>query len=95
MKNDSDLRESVTPPAPPERSDEKHAKTRRTFLGDAHRKALYVAPLVFTLAASPEQAWASGAPPSGTCVPSGMPCATDEECCSGNCVANGMMCQML
>lgn len=65
------------------------ASTRRELIGDLARKALYVTPIVMILTASQARAHLSF-----SCTRSGIACLTDEECCSGNCVADGMMCAM-
>ena len=64
---------------------------RRTFLREVGKKAVWVTPVVLTLMASPEQAWAS-APASGTCVPSGGECGSNDDCCSNSCNVGMMTC---
>ena len=59
--------------------------TRRKFI----KKAKYVAPAIWVLAAAPEIAWAS-APASGTCLVSGTVCGNNSDCCSGSCINPGM-----
>ena len=59
--------------------------TRRDFV----KKAKYVVPAIWVLAAAPEQAFAS-APASGTCLVSGTPCNNDSDCCSNDCINPGM-----
>ena len=61
--------------------------TRRKFI----KKARYVVPAMWVLAAAPEQAFAS-APASGTCLVSGQACVQDGDCCSLDCNP-GMMCE--
>lgn len=63
------------------------ATTRRQFV----KKAKYVVPALWVLAAAPEQAWAS-APASGTCVVSGGTCTFDGDCCSLDCDTAAMIC---
>lgn len=59
--------------------------TRRKFI----KKAKYVVPAIWVLAAAPEQAFAS-APASGTCLVSGTVCGNNDDCCTGFCFNPGM-----
>ena len=61
-------------------------RTRRRFLGSVGKKAVFIAPIVWTLTA--RQARAAGSNPSSpSCVANGGVCADDSDCCSGNCPA--------
>lgn len=72
------------------KSDTKPESTRRQFV----KKLKWVAPAIWTLAATPKQALAGSAPASGTCAVSGQECDIDDDCCTFNCVSEGgmMMC---
>ena len=50
--------------------------TRRTFLGDIGKKAMYITPVLLTLTASPAMA-----SPADSCARTGSPCLLDSECC--------------
>lgn len=82
---------SVETPTDPPQSAERRAATRRAFLGSVARKATFVVPVVMTLKA--QTAFAAGSRTT-SCIASGVICTTDDECCSGNCVAAGMFCAM-
>ena len=60
--------------------------TRRTFLSNVGRKAIYITPVLWTLTA--QQALAVGSNPSAnpSCIPNGELCDDDADCCSNNCV---------
>ncbi len=64
---------------------ERSGNTRRSFLKDVGKKAIYVTPVVMTLSA--ERAQASATQPS--CGFAGSPCTTDDDCC-GCCDDGGM-----
>ena len=53
--------------------------SRRTFLRGAARKAVYMTPVVLTLAAS--QAKAASLEFDSTCGDGGSPCTVDGDCC--------------
>ena len=59
------------------RADPAPATTRRRFVQDVGKKALYITPVVMTLTA----AEALGAPGSGNCYQLGSPCTADSDCC--------------
>ena len=62
------------------------SRTRRAFLDDVTRKALYLAPIVMTLTASQAQALHSI-----PCYPLASPCITaHDNCCAPNICANFM-----
>ena len=67
---------------------ERSGSTRRSFLKDVGKKAVYVTPVVMTLSA--ERAQASATQPS--CGIEGSPCTTEDDCCVG-CCSNGMICR--
>ncbi len=72
-------------------SDESDRDSRRAWLKQIGRKALYVMPAVLVLAAAPLNAWAS-APASGVCTVSGGACASNDQCCSLSCNPGMMTC---
>lgn len=61
----------------PGRADPVPATTRRRFVQDVGKKALYITPVVLTLTA----AEALGAPGSGNCYQLGSPCTAASDCC--------------
>jgi hypothetical protein len=82
-------RDNAPLPASSQPEDAERATTRRTFLRDVGKRAVYVAPVIVALTASQAQAAAS---PS--CLPSGTYCELDSDCCSGNCSGGSMQCAM-
>ena len=58
--------------------------TRRSFLKNVGKKALYVTPVVMTLTA--QEACAAASPSFVSCGPAGDPCVVDTDCCSNNCM---------
>lgn len=66
------------PDSPPPR------RTRREALLAAGKRAAYAAPLVISLSLATRRAAASDGT-GASCVPSGDPCTTHEECCSNLC----------
>ena len=58
---------------------ERSGSTRRLFLKDVGKKALYVTPVIVTLSA--QRAQASATQPSLACGVVGSPCTTDDDCC--------------
>jgi hypothetical protein len=69
--------------------------TRRTFLSSVGKKALYLTPVMMTLAASP--AFASGIPSgqASGCVAIGDPCSADGDCCTLHCMSGAAVCECL
>lgn len=67
-------------PAGPRPTQPDTALNRRSLLSGAARKALWVTPVVMTLAGT-SRAQAS----SPACIPSGGLCADDADCCSAIC----------
>ena len=65
------------------------AKTRRTFLAHAGKRAAFVAPAVWMLGAQQALAQAS----TGSCSGYAAPCAVDDDCCSLNCHGPTMTCK--
>lgn len=63
--------------------------TRRSFLRGVGKKALYVAPVVMTLAA--QQAYAASGEFDSTCGDFQSPCTVDADCCENNCIGEPMM----
>ena len=62
---------------PSGRADPAPATTRRRFVQDVGKKALYITPVVLTLTA----AEALGAPGSGNCYQLGSACTAASDCC--------------
>lgn len=81
--------DNAPPPASSQPVDAEPSTTRRTFLRDVGKRAIYVAPVIVALTASQAQA---GASPS--CVPSGEYCEQDSDCCSDRCSGASMICAM-
>jgi len=90
MKNEQGVPDKGVPRPALKRVNAKGGTTRRTFLGNVGKKALYVTPVVLTLSASEARA-ASPSP----CLPIGSPCAVNEDCCSTICHPAQQICQCL
>ncbi len=68
--------ESTGSVEPSGRADPAPATTRRGFVHEVGKKALYITPVMLTLTAS--QAMAIGSP---SCKPVGSPCTVPGDCC--------------
>ena len=55
--------------------------SRREFLADVGRKAIYVTPVLLTLSAG----HATASPHAASCKPLAGSCTTNNDCCSNNC----------
>ena len=74
--------------------EESAATTRRTFMRGAAKRALYVTPVIMTVAASQARAGSAGDYDSA-CQDLGSPCTTDADCCPGlglMCIGGEMFC---
>lgn len=80
MTRGSHMTESSEPSDNVHPDEASSSTTRRAFLRDVAKKAVYVTPVVMTLTASEARAAAS---PS--CLGGGAPCTIGSECCSNVC----------
>ena len=85
MKRDSNQQNARSVAGDRTGQSERPPSTRRAFLGDVGRKALFVTPVVLTLTAAQAHAAISG-----SCTPSGADCTIDAECCTLDCSGGGM-----
>jgi hypothetical protein len=84
--------QNINADAPPESMNEQRpsATSRREMLRMGGKKALYLTPVVMTLAASHAHA-GSNDPFLSWCGNAGSPCVVQEDCCPGlQCIMNDL-----